>query len=151
MIYVEEFLRKYKIEDNNGRVFDPIRKKPVPATPEEFVRQRVIQYLLQEMHVPENKIVVEKALSSFGLAGNSKRIDIGILGEDNILNTIIECKAYGLQFSEAPFLQAIDYVEALKVKNYFVVDGVYFDCYTHDAQNFQFVKLEKIPTYEEMC
>ncbi|MBR5344605.1 MAG: type I restriction enzyme HsdR N-terminal domain-containing protein [Clostridia bacterium] len=48
-------------------------------------------------------------------------------------------------YSEAPFQQAIDYVRALKVKNYIVTDGDYCECYCYDDKKDQFVKMDWIP------
>ena len=79
-----------------------------------------------------------------------KRIDIGICREDNILAAIVECKAYSLRSMEAPFVQALDYVRALRVPSYFVTDGVWLDGYRYAGDTDQFVPMEKILTYEEL-
>lgn len=120
MIYIADKLKAYKLRIEDGKVFDPIRGKFVPLTPEEDVRQRMIRYMIQEMKVSSDRIVVERMLSGFGVRGSRKRIDIGVLGKDGRLEAVIECKAYSIRFSEAPFQQAIDYVRALKVKGGFI-------------------------------
>ena len=145
MIYIADKLNAYKLKVQDRKVYDPLRDKFVPLTPEEDVRQRMILYLLREMKVPAERIVVERMLSGFGAKGSKKRIDIGILQENGQLKAVIECKAYGIRFSEAPFQQVIDYVGALKVKAYMVTDGDYCDCYSYDEINDQFVKTDKFP------
>lgn len=67
----------------NGRdcYLDPIRKKLIFVTPEETVRQRVISYLLSELRVPDNMLVVEDHLSHYGIKSND-RADIVVLALD---------------------------------------------------------------------
>lgn len=69
----------YKIKLNDNKVYDPIRRIYVKATPEEIVRQKTIKFLQLRLKVPQDKIIVERALGSLGVAGSRKRIDIGIL------------------------------------------------------------------------
>ena len=145
MIYIADKLDAYKLKVHDGKVYDPVRDKYVFLTPEEDVRQRMILYLLQEMKVPAERIVVERTLSGFGVTGSKKRIDIGILQKSGRLEMVVECKAYGIRYSEAPFQQAIDYVRALNVKIYIVTDGDYCECYCYDDKKDQFVKMDWIP------
>ncbi|MBR3850691.1 MAG: type I restriction enzyme HsdR N-terminal domain-containing protein, partial [Fibrobacter sp.] len=48
----------------HGTIYDPIRKKDVPDTPEERVRQATVQFLLNEVKVPAHLVTVEFGLSS---------------------------------------------------------------------------------------
>ena len=152
---IEKDLKRYKLKtDASGKLYDPIRQIYVPATPEEKVRQRMIKYLISRMKVPSEKIVVEQGLVKFGVedqCNRKKRIDIGFYGNYNELAAIIECKAYSIQNVEAPYQQAIDYVRNLKIPAYFVTDGVILDGYNYYYDTDQFVKMERIPSYEELC
>ena len=53
--------------DGQQMYFDPVRKKYVPATEREGVRQRVVQYLLEELDVPQRMIRIGEKLSHYGL------------------------------------------------------------------------------------
>ena len=44
---VASFFKRYKVKQRDGRVYDPIREKYVHATPEEYVRQKTIQFLVK--------------------------------------------------------------------------------------------------------
>jgi hypothetical protein len=100
-------------------LFDPIRNQQVPATPEEIVRQKLIRYLIEELHYPKELIVVEKELSSLPHITTPKgeipqrRADLILYGK-GIHPTyslypmvLIECKAIPL--NEAARQQVIGY------------------------------------------
>ena len=147
---VYNIFKKYKLKINGDKIYDPIREKFVKLTPEEIVRQKTICFLTKHLNTPKDKLCVEVALSTFGLANNRKRIDIGIFDDNKNLIGIVECKANLIGYNDSPFIQAIDYVTLLNVKYYFVVDGEYFHGYYYDSSNDQFVKLEAIPMYDEL-
>ena len=71
------FFKKYKVKQREGKVYDPVRGKYVHATPEEYVRQKTIQFLIDYMEIPSDRIVVERSLSKLGIEGDRRRIDIG--------------------------------------------------------------------------
>ena len=147
-MYIENIFKKYKIKIKDSSVYDPIRKKDVHCTPEEKIRQKTICFLLKELGVPENRIGIEKSLSSLGIPGNKKRIDIGIFREDSSIAAIIECKADFINYNESPYQQAIDYVTLLDAKYYFVCDGIDFIGYKHEKENDQFLLVDEIPDFE---
>ena len=66
-------------------LFDPIRQKDVPATPEELVRQATVKFLMDEVKVPQNLIAVEFALSTVE-SSTDDRVDILVQDfKDNFL------------------------------------------------------------------
>ena len=66
---------RFKNSENKVAIFDEIRKKFVVLTPEEWVRQHTIQYLIQECKYPKSLINVEKQVK---INDMSKRYDIVI-------------------------------------------------------------------------
>jgi len=149
-MYVFEIFKKYKIKTKQNQIYDVVRSKFVHATPEERVRQQTLQFLMSYLNVPPECIGVEIGISTLGIRGNCKRIDIGIFNSSGILIGIVECKANYIGTSEAPFYQVIDYINTLGARFYFVVDGRELDGYYYDEPNDQFVKMESIPTFDEM-
>ena len=147
---VYRIFKKYKLKIKNDQIFDPVRNKFVALTPEERVRQQTIQFLLQNMKVPPDRLGVEVGLSTLGAKGNRKRIDICIFDEANNLCGIVECKAYNTQYIDAPFQQALDYVVTIGARCYFVADGQDLFGYYYDPHNDQFVQIESVPSYEEI-
>ena len=144
---VSSIFARYKIKLNDNKVYDPIRQIYVKATPEEIVRQKTIKFLQLRLKVPQDKIIVERALGSLGVAGSRKRIDIGILDADDLIMAVVECKASLIGIDEAAHAQAENYLREINTRYFFVTDGVRFSGYYFDTQHF--IKLEKIPQYEE--
>ena len=105
---------RYKNKVLENKIFDPIRNKYVKLTPEEAVRQKIIKFLMKRLQVPQDKILVERALGTLGLLvaedKKKQRIDIGILDEEGLLMAVVECKASLLSKTEAAFTQAQNYM-----------------------------------------
>ena len=142
--------KKYKLKIKGEQIYDPIREKFVHLTPEEKVRQQTLQYMINELEIPPEKIGVEISLNSLGDVGNRKRIDICVFDNDKKVVAIVECKANYIGYKEAPYNQAIDYVTSLGVYRYFVVDGYDMIGYYYNSQQDQFEKIEALPHYQEM-
>lgn len=149
-MYINHILKRYKLQIDGNRIYDPIRKKYVALTPEERVRQQTLKFMLQRLKVPAGKIGVERSLGSLGDIGNRKRIDICVFGLNDEILAVIECKADYIGRGESPYFQALDYVESLKVQNYFVVDGWDMNGYHYNYSRGQFDPIEGVPTYEEL-
>ncbi len=149
-MYIEKLFKKYKSKINGDLIFDPIRKKEVHNTPEETIRQKTVCFLLNELHIPESQLIVEKSLSTLGVKGNKKRIDIGILDTNHSLVGLVECKAFFINYNESPYQQAIDYVSLLDAKYYFICDGVDFIGYRYEKESDQFIQIEELPNFNEI-
>lgn len=84
---------RYKNKVLENKIFDPIRNKYVKLTPEEAVRQKIIKFLMKRLQVPQDKILVERALGTLGLLvaedKKKQRIDIGILDEEGLLMAVV--------------------------------------------------------------
>ena len=149
-MYVHHIFKRYKLDIQQETIFDPIRNKYVALTPEEKVRQQTIKFLMQRAKIPAKKIGVEKTLHQLGDLGNRKRVDICIFDENNIPIAIIECKGYYIGTQESPYFQALDYIESLNIRNYFVVDGYEIYGFHYNKSRVQFESLEQFPLYEEL-
>ena len=79
-----------KSRENKLLVFDPVRKKYVPLTPEEWVRQNCLHYLITDKGYPAGRILVERRLMVEGL---EKRLDIAVCHPDGSVLLLVECKA----------------------------------------------------------
>lgn len=93
-------------------VFDPVRKRLVPATPEERVRQAVIRYLLDAIKAPANLIAVEFSLSALE-PGNFRRADIVVWRPGKGLLVpwlLVECKEPRVRIDDEVAYQAAGYL-----------------------------------------
>lgn len=149
-MYVRHIYKRYKLNIDGNQIYDPIRKKYVALTPEELVRQQTLKFLQQRLKVPADRIGVERSLHSLGDIGNWKRVDICVFGPNGEILAIIECKADDLGMWESAYIQAIDYAESLKVRNYFVADGWGINGYHYNYERNQYDPLDEIPTYNEL-
>lgn len=108
---------RIKKETGNEFIFDSLRKKWVALTPEEWVRQNFIQYLIKEKKIPASLIAVEKEIK---LGEMKKRFDILVYDNDHQPWMMIECKAAEIKLDDAVLQQALRYNISVPV-NYIVI------------------------------
>ena len=101
---------RFKSNENKTLIFDIIRKKFVILTPEEWVRQHTLHYLIYDKKYPVSHINVEKQLL---LNDTVKRYDIIIFKNDGEVYIIIECKAPSITINQITFDQIARYNLAL--------------------------------------
>ncbi len=134
---------------NNGKgnlqLFDTIRKKFIDVTPEEWVRQHIIHYLIVHKQVPASMISIEKQIN---LNGTKRRYDVVVFNSKLKPILIIECKAPQVEINQLTINQALRYNLELNVPFVFLSNGL----------NHIFIKIENdtpkilknIPNYSEL-
>lgn len=139
----------FRIREREGQqeIFDAVRHKFVSLTPEEWVRQHFIQYLIRTKNVSIAMIAVEKSLTLNKLI---KRTDIVVYGSNAKPLMIVECKAPSISISQKVFEQIGRYNLALKVEYLVVTNGLDHYCAKIDLKNKTFSFLEEIPDYQEI-
>ena len=110
---------KIKSIEGKDRVFDPFRKIWVLLTPEEWVRQNLLQYLVQVAKYPTSLIAVEKEIKLGELA---KRFDI-VVYHDEKPWMIIECKEANVALNEKTMHQILQYQQVLTAQYLFISNG----------------------------
>jgi type I site-specific restriction endonuclease len=137
--------RFQKNEKGSLQVFDVIRKKFVDVTPEEWVRQHIIQFLIAHKQVPTSMISVEKQL----LLNNTKRrTDIVIFNSNLKPLLIIECKAPHITIDQLTINQALRYNIELKVPAIFLSNGLEHIFIKQEKDNSKVLK--EIPDYNTL-
>jgi len=111
MILVDFPSYDFKVQSIGGKdqIFDPCRKKWVVLTPEEWVRQNMLQYLIQVCKYPIELIAIEKTIQ---LGSLNKRFDILVYHEATPW-MIIECKEAQTPLNEKTILQLLQYQQVL--------------------------------------
>jgi Type I restriction enzyme R protein N terminus (HSDR_N) len=127
-------------------VFDPIRKKEVVLTPEELLRQLVLQYLLMDKKYPPNRIRVEIGITVNGL---QKRCDIVVFDADICPWLLIECKSPKVAVTQATFEQAARYNMLLRAPYLAVTNGLSTFCCLLDLEAKTFAYLPDFPPFTE--
>lgn len=110
---------RLKQENNKEFIFDEIRKRWVILTPEEWVRQNFIKYLVEEKKYPAVLIAVEKEIK---LGELKKRCDI-IIYQNSKPWMIIECKEMNVPVNEKTFEQILNYNQKMDVQFLITTNG----------------------------
>jgi len=136
-----------KVKQVNGKVliFDIIRKKHVRLTPEEWVRQNFINYLVDFLDYPKSLIKVESGLRYNRLL---KRSDILVFSRNAEPLLLIECKSPDSKISQKVVDQAAVYNRSLNARYILVTNGIRHLCWKIDDGGNQL--LEEIPRYDEL-
>lgn len=134
----------FKIETREDKeyIFDPLRKKWVRLTPEEWVRQNFLQYLLQVMRYPASLIAIEKEIQMGEL---KKRFDILVYKNDHPW-LLIECKEMNVPINESVMQQLLRYQTTVQADYLIVTNGN--ETRGIGKENNQFTTLNTIPSYE---
>lgn len=146
IIRIEGMGEKFESLGGAKSLFDVVRKKHVAATPEEKIRQLMIQYLTGGKNYPRALLGVEVSLSVNRL---TKRCDI-LVYKDGLPVMIIECKAPSVKIDQSVFEQASRYNLALKVPYILVTNGLVTLCCKVDLKESDFEFLEEIPEYRQL-
>ena len=139
-----EYNFKVKTIENDNYVFDIIRKKYVLLTPEEWVRQHLLHYLIHEKKYPASLIAVEKGLEVNGL---KKRFDMLVFDKKGKPQLLAECKAPEIKLTQSVFDQVANYNMKFNVQFLLVTNGLQHAmcAFEDDFRTYKFVK--EIPGY----
>ncbi|MEZ3552264.1 MAG: type I restriction enzyme HsdR N-terminal domain-containing protein [Muribaculaceae bacterium] len=139
-------LAKLKISRENGvlKVFDTLRKKHVILTPEEYVRQNFINWMINDLHYPASLIANEIGID---LNGTKKRCDSVVFNSQGRPFIIIEYKAPDITVTQSVFDQIVRYNMVLHAKYLIVSNGMNHYCCVmdYDASSYQFIP--SVPDY----
>ncbi|MDP1745226.1 MAG: type I restriction enzyme HsdR N-terminal domain-containing protein [Bacteroidota bacterium] len=136
---------KLKQQGLRTQIFDSIRKKYVVLTPEEWVRQNFLQFLIQEKNYPASLIAVEAGLKYNQL---QKRMDVLVYDKQGTPHLMVECKAPEVKINQDVFDQIARYNMVFKVKYLVVTNGMHHFCCLMDYTNNAYQYLEQIPVFE---
>ncbi len=136
---------RFKNSENKVAIFDPIRKKFIILSPEEWVRQHVVQFLLEEKKYPKSHINVEKLLKVNDL---KKRYDIVVFNPDGSIKVLVECKAPEIKISQTTFDQIARYNLTLKAEFLMLTNGHNHYFCKMDFENEKYQFLTELPVFE---
>jgi hypothetical protein len=138
----------FKLKEENDKVylFDEIRKKYLFLTPEEWVRQHFIQFLIKEKKFPKGLIKIEGGLKLNSLA---RRSDILVHDQSGKPFLLVECKSTSIKITQKTFDQIARYNMIHKVKYLAVTNGLlHFFC-EMDYLNSTYKFIEELPDYSQ--
>jgi Type I restriction enzyme R protein N terminus (HSDR_N) len=144
MISVEYPAPAFKIEKRGDAeyIFDPFRKRWVVLTPEEWVRQNFLQYMLQTLNYPASLIAVEKEIR---LGELKKRFDILVYNNEHAPWLMVECKAMDIVLNESVLQQALRYNISIPVAYLIITNGR--ECMGWCRTSGELVPVTRLPAY----
>ncbi len=142
MIKIEYPPYQPKIKEDAGKefIFDEVRKRWVMLTPEEWVRQNFLQYLVLIKKYPASLIAVEKEIE---LGEIKKRFDIVVYDKNHLPWMIIECKEMSVVLDKKVLDQILRYNISLQVPYLVITNGSY--CYAFAVANNKLEEIDDLP------
>jgi hypothetical protein len=142
-----EYNFNIKTEKDVNYVFDIIRKKWLLLTPEEWVRQHTVQFLIQEKQYPASLIALERGLA---VHSRKKRFDVLVFNTEGEPVLLVECKRPGVKINQEVFDQIALYNAVFNAKILLVTNGLNHLCvqYNPDHTHYQF--LNDIPDFKTL-
>lgn len=140
----------FRTRTNNQQkveIFDEIRKKFLALTPEEWVRQNFIKYLVEEKNYPASLISIEKGIKVNNM---QKRFDAVVYDRKGNPTALIEFKSPKVAINQKVMEQISRYNLTLNVKYLIVSNGLTHYCCFVNRDNGQISFLDTIPTYDQL-
>jgi hypothetical protein len=136
----------FKIRKEQGKdiIFDECRRQWILLTPEEWVRQNFLQYLIQVKKYPASLIAVEREIM---LGDTKKRFDI-VVFKNAVPWMIVECKEMNVELSEAVIKQILNYNITLQVKYLVITNGK--STFALYIQQGEFDWLTELPDFKNL-
>jgi hypothetical protein len=129
------------------KIWDRLRKKWYKITPEEWVRQHFINYLVDTQKYPEGRLVSEYLVKYNGM---NKRCDIALFSDELKVEVIIECKAPHIELTADTFYQVARYNKVLSASLLILTNGIAHYCAFVDLKNKELKYLAEIPDYKKL-
>ncbi len=139
------FAFRFKITENKTFIFDRIRKKFLLLTPEEWVRQHWVYFLLDIQQIPISMLSLEK---TFDLGQRKKRFDLVVYQRNGKLWMLIECKQSFVEISQNVFDQIQQYQTTLKANHLVVSNGINHHIFNKTEENKRIDFLTFFPKYQ---
>lgn len=137
---------KTYFENGQWLVLDVLRKKKLVLTPEEWVRQHLVHYLIEYKHYSKSLFVLEKGLKYNRL---TKRLDVLVMDRTGNPFLLIECKAPEIKLSERTIEQVCLYNQTVKAQYIAISNGIRHVCMCYSVEEERFIPMTDFPDFEK--
>lgn len=136
-----------KLTKKQGQVYVwcIVRKKTLLLSPEEWVRQHVIHFLINQKEVPLGLITSELGIQIHQL---NRRCDVVVYGKDQMPKLLVECKAPEIKLNQNTLQQIAHYNASLNVDYLWITNGIEHALYFINREKNQIQILQELPNYE---
>lgn len=136
-----------KATTNGHRIYDRIRQKFVSLTPEEWVRQNFVEYLISCKDIPQSLIANEIGIT---LNSTRRRCDTVIYDLTAMPLIIVEYKSPSVEISQSTFDQIVRYNMVLHARYLIVSNGLQHYCCRINYETKSYTFLKELPPYSEL-
>jgi hypothetical protein len=145
MIKIDYPEHEFRTRHDKGghQIFDELRKTWLKLTPEEWVRQHFVRFLISK-NIPASLVAIEKQIRVGEL---NKRFDILVYNADHQPWMMVECKATTVPLNEDVLHQVLRYNIAVPVKYLLITNGT--ECVVYMKENNKLVELAEVPGFEK--
>lgn len=146
MIKIDYPAYEYRVkkEKEKEMIFDELRKTWVRLTPEEWVRQNFIRFLIHTKAYPASLVALEKKIVVGEMV---KRFDVLVYNKEHQPWMMVECKSTDVQLKEEVLNQVLRYNIAIPVEYIVITNGVY--CMAFRKREAQLFSLSELPAFEQ--
>lgn len=134
-------------DDEGVKIFDRLRKKFIILTPEEWVRQHFVNYLINHKGFPESLMANEIGIT---LNGTRRRCDTVVFDKHGSPMVIVEYKASSIVISQSTFDQIARYKMVLHARYLIVSNGMNHYCCRIGYDNMSYDFLKEVPDYADL-
>ncbi|MDR7131716.1 type I site-specific restriction endonuclease [Algoriphagus sp. 4150] len=133
-----------QLKEKDGKlwIFDSLRKKQLVLTPEEWVRQHWINFLISQLKFPKGLVALEKGLIYNKLI---KRTDLVVWDKGGSPYLLVECKAPKVKLTQKTIEQACMYHKELKTPFLVISNGLQHICLSFDPAAEKFTQEKSFP------
>lgn len=135
---------RLRVEDDLLKVFDPLRRKYVALTPEEYVRQHFTRWMTEALGYPSTLMNNEVSIT---LNKTKRRCDTVVFRSDGSPAMIVEYKAPTVEITQSVFDQIARYNMVLHSRYLVVSNGLRHFCCEMDYENDSYKFLPEIPKW----
>ncbi len=141
-----QFRQHLRFQQKNGQRYlhDPIRRQWLVLTPEELVRQTLVQFLIRQRSYPAGRLSIERTLQ---VNGRERRYDLLAFDADMQPFLLVECKAPEVAINQKVFEQIARYNLGLQVPNLLITNGLHSYCCSINFVQSSFEFLNSVPEY----
>lgn len=125
-------------------IFDVLRRKYVLLTPEEWVRQHFVHFLVNTHRYPKSMMSIERGATYNSL---QKRTDLCVFDQQGKPYLLVECKAAHISITQEVVRQVSVYNQVLQARYVAITNGLEHYCWEVDFETRQFCPLPGIPAY----
>ena len=145
--FPQEYEFDVRADGERTVIFDTVRRQYVQLTPEEWVRQNLLQYLFEDLGFPKGLTAVEKGFMDRGIQA---RADVVVHDRQGSALLMAECKAPGVKLKQNAVDQIARYNATVGAKYLVVTNGLDHYCWAVDRERQSYRFLEQLPRYEEL-